>query len=330
MIFSPVRAIAIDNNSLELISIVNGLSGRGIACSAHLYDSGDLIPAPPAGGYPHLRLAFVDMNLLDAAGFEAKNVASIIASVLKNVVAENCGPYCLVFWTSFPDKVNEVSPEVLRQLKQQGIPQPSTVTCLGKAEVVPLTNDRSTEEINVGLRSHFEEQAKIGENLENSLAEVLKKSGAAALASAWETMLCEAASSTFSQLYGQAKSVNEAQAGQVFADLLAIIATEAVGQKNARDEPLVALTEGLLELVVDHLRSAASAITADEIVKAELSQKIKNGIDPLPVTTIAQVNRLFQIELLDKGKFPTRTLRGLTLKPSDGFLKAWGGGGGDI
>jgi hypothetical protein len=324
MIFSPVRAIAIDNNSLELISIVNGLSGRGIACSAHLYDAGELTPAPPKGGYRHLRLAFVDMNLLDAAGVEAKNVASIITTVLKQAVSADCGPYCLIFWTSFPEKVDEVTPEVLRQFQQQGVPTPSMITCLGKAELIPVTNGKEAEVINIGLRSHFEAQAELAAKLEDSLAAALRKSGSAAVASAWETLLCEAASDTFSELYAQAKSMGHKDPGSAFADILSTIAVEAVGQKNAREEPLVALTEGLLELVVDHLRSAASSATADAVVKAELSARIKGGTDPLPPATIAEVNRLFQVELPDKNRPPKRTLRGLVLRPTAAFLQAAG------
>ncbi|MEF9385787.1 hypothetical protein V4890_09175 [Ralstonia solanacearum species complex bacterium KE056] len=321
MIFSPVRAIAIDNNGLELLSIVNGLSAQGVPCSAHLYDAGDLIPSPPTEGYRHLRLAFVDMNLLDTAGLEAKNVASIITTVLRKVIAPDCGPYTLIFWTSFPEKVAEVEAEVLRQFEQQGLSAPAQISHLGKANLIPLTNGGEMEGVNIGLREHFEAQAKLSDKLGSSLSDSLKSSGSAAVASAWETLLSEAASETLAELYAEAKEIADRQPNEAFADVLATIAVEAVGRKNAREEPLAGLTEGLLELVLDHLRSVTSSDTAEEVVKAQLSQRIKSGPPSLPRNTVAQINRLFQVELLSNDKPITRISRGIVLSPTEAFLR---------
>lgn len=328
MIYSPVRAIAIDNNGLELVSIVNGLAAQGVPCSAHLYDVGDLIPAPPAGGYRHLRLAFVDVNLQDTAGLEIKNLASIITAVLKKAIATNCGPYSLIFWTSFQDKVDELRPEIIRQFEQQGVPAPSLITHLGKADLIPLTNGKEAEQLVVGLREHFEKQAELGDKLGASIDAALRQSGAVSVASAWETMLSEAAADTLAELYAEAKDIPDVDAGSAFADLLATIAVEAIGHKNAREEPLAGLTEGLLELVLDNLRSASSSVVAEAVVKTELSARIKAGSSALPEKTVAQINRLFQVELFDGAQAVTRITRGLVLRPSEAFLQTAGLGEG--
>lgn len=322
MIFSPVRAIAIDNNSLELVSIVNGLAAQGIPCSAHLYDSGDLIPAPPACGYPHLRLAFVDVNLLDASGFDPKNLASIITQALRQVISPNSGPYCLIFWTSYSEKFNDIKPEVERQLDLQKIPQPSLITYLGKGDVIPLTNSKEAEAANVGLREYMEGQAKQADAFANSLQQVIRSSGSVGVVSAWETMLSEAASNTLGKLYSEAKRFKPENHAGGFADLLSTIAVEAIGQKNAKDDPLNALTEGLLDLVLDHLRSAQSSATAEIAVKTELQARIKAGVTNIPEDTIANINRLFQVELLPTP--PSVISRGLILRPSELFLKEAG------
>ncbi|WP_374566070.1 hypothetical protein [Ideonella sp.] len=323
MIFSPVRAIAIDNNSLELISIVNGLAAQGIACSAHLYDTGELVPPPPKGGYGHLRLVFVDINLLDAAGFDPKNLASIITKALGSAISADSGPYCLVFWTSYSDKFDEIKPEVERQLEQQNIPLPSLVTYLGKGELIPLTNGKDAEAANLGLRAHIEKQAELSEKLGDSLEKVIKSSGSVGVASAWETLLSEAASNTFKELYSEARQLSAGDHAGAFADLLSTIAVEAIGQKNAKEDPLSALTEGLLDLVLDHLRSAKSSAAAEDAVRAELSARVKAGPATLPTETIARINRLFQVELL-AGAAPAGVSRGLVLRPSEQFLKEAG------
>ena len=318
MIFSPVRAIAIDNNSLELVSIVNGLAAQGVPCSAHLYDADELFPAPPTGGYRHLRMAFVDVNLLDASGFEPKNLASIITKVLGSVISADSGPYCLVFWTSYADKFNEIKPEVERQLELMKVPLPSLITYLGKADVVPLTNGQAADAINIGLREHIEQQAKLAGALSSSIEKVIKDSGSIGVASAWETMLSEAASDTVGDLYSEARELNPKDHADAFANLLSTIAIEAVGQKNAREDPLNALTEGLLDLVLDHLRSAKSGAVAEQAVKTELAGRIRAGVGALPSETIGRINRLFQVELLSAA--PSVVSRGLVLRPSEKFL----------
>lgn len=323
MIFSPVRAIAIDNNSLELVSIVNGLAAQGVACSAHLYDTGELVPPPPEGGYRHLRLTFVDINLLDAAGFDPKNLASIITKALGSAISKHSGPYCLIFWTSYSEKFEEVKPEVVRQLQQQNIPLPSLVTYMGKADLIPLTNSKEAEAANTGLRMHIEKQAELSGKLGESLATVIKNSGSVGVASAWETLLSEAASDTLGELYSEARRLPNSDHAGAFADLLSTISVEAVGHKNAKEDPLNALTEGLLDLVLDHLRSAKSSAAAEEAVRAELTARIKGGGTALPAETIARINRLFQVELLP-GIAPTVISRGLVLRPSEQFLNEAG------
>lgn len=324
MIFSPVRAIAIDNNSLELISIVNGLAAQGIACSAHLFDSGELIPPPPPSGYSHVRLAFVDMNLQDLAGIEPKNVASIIVTVLGKAVAKNAGPYCLVFWTNLPEKVEEVRPYVLEQLANQGIPAPSLITHLGKAELIPSSNGAKDHDLNIGLRAHIEAQGELSTQLATSLLEVLSKAGSVTVTSAWETLLSEAASNAISALYDEAKKLPDVDPDTGFSDVLASIAVEAIGKKNAKDEPLHGLTAGLMELVLDQFRTATTSGSTEQLVKKQLGARIKGASIQLPEATVARVNRLFQVEMMDATKPVTRISRGLTARPTEDFLKLAG------
>lgn len=324
MIFTPVRAIAIDNNPLELVSLVNGLSAHGLPCSAHLFDDADLVPAPPKDGYRHLRLAFVDMNLLDASGTDPKQLASIISNVLSQAVSKDCGPYTLIFWTSFPEKVEQVRPEVVTQLKELGIPPPALVTHLGKSDLIPVTNGKEAEQISIGLRDHISKQAELAEKLETSLSERLRQAGAASVASIWESLLAEAASNTMRELFGEARAISSENPSEAFQEVLATIATEAIGRKNAKDEPLVGLTEGLLDLVVDQLRTASSSQIAEEVVAAELGKSIKEGPQQLPGTTSARINRIFQAELFPAGSLPERVSRGLVVRPTTEALQQAG------
>lgn len=327
MIFSPVRAIAIDNNALELVSIANGLSAQGISCSAHLFDIGALVPPAPSGGYEHLRLAFVDINLMDATDLEPKNLASVISTALEQAVSKNAGPYCLIFWTSYSEKVDEISPEVKRQLLQKQIPLPSLITHMDKARLVPLTNGKDADLVNTGLRAHIEKQSELSSQLGESLNGIIESSGSIGVASAWETLLAESASAMFRNLYHEAQRMQSNTSESALSDLLSTIAIEAIGQKNAKEDPLAGLTEGLLELVLDHLRASASADYVDEAVRRVLASRIQQGTPELPNRTVVGLNRLFQTERLRLSS-PYRISRGLAIQPDAPLLEAIGLEGG--
>ena len=208
-------------------------------------------------------------------------------------------------------------------MTQKGIPLPSLITHMAKGDLIPLTNGKEAEAVNTGLYTHIEKQATLTNLLGESIRNIVDQSGAVGAASAWETLLSEAASATFRELFNEVRHKPSSEQATAFAQLLATVAIEATGQKNARDNPLSALTEGLLDLVLDHLKEGPASSAAEEAVRSTLLSYIRAGSADLPSATISKLNRVFQIELLSE-QAPQHISRGLIITPTQELLQQIG------
>lgn len=104
--FGPIRAVVVDDDPEHLMLFTAGLAAAGIPCTAHWYDKDDLDPdaklkpSPPAGGYPHLRVIFSDLNLEEVSAVgEIATVIGPAIETIRRLVGGGDSPYLLVFWT---------------------------------------------------------------------------------------------------------------------------------------------------------------------------------------------------------------------------------------
>lgn len=292
---APIRVVVVDDKPTHLFSIVNGLTLAGIPCVWHLYDveKHQLIPEPPKDGYPHLRMLITDLNIREMvdANRDVKTLAAILISeVLQPLVAIDGGPYSLVLWTNVNAHAEEVGPLISARVSAEQVsakdrrPAPLHVCTLAKRSFLPGGTDGALDE---SLSSMFKETAQRADEFRNAVRSAVSADPRLRLISAWESRVGVAAASTMKSIHSIA--VSEAAAGgktpaMALESVLAKITLEAVGEKNAVEDPTAGLDTGLLDLVIDELGSNSHAQDYAAIVEETLVGAIKSVPSVAPDT----------------------------------------------
>lgn len=283
---APIRVAVVDDKPTHLFSIVNGLTLAGIPCVWHLYDveKHQLIPKPPDGGYPHLRMLVTDLNIQGMVGAtrDAKTLAgTLIGEVLQPLVAKDGGPYSVVLWTNVDAHAAEVGPLIMGRVNAEQVPAddrrpaPLHVSTLAKG---PFLTGAANEEFEGSLSKMFSDTAQKADEFRSAVRGAVSADSRLRLVSAWESRVGVAAASTMKSIHSIA--VAEAAAStkppaDALETLLAKITVEAVGEKNAAEDPTVGLDAGLLDLVVDELGSSSHSRDYAAIVEETLVAAIK-------------------------------------------------------
>jgi hypothetical protein len=284
-LMSPVRVVVVDDRQDHLFAIANALSRSGIPCVWHLYDkeSSRLVPPPPDGGYSDIRLVITDLNIRDAstANPDAKTLAgTLLSDVLQPVLPNVQTPYGLVLWSSVQDVIDDVRATIFERIDSERIlaadrrPKPLCIQLMSKGEFVSeLKTGAGTTDHVVLIKDAAKGGVEIEKQLEAALADPQLR-----LVCAWEARVSKASTATINQIYAAAANHAESNAGksptEALQDILAKISNEAAGFDSAREEPVRALDDGLIDLLVDDLRSKNDQ---DYLKLIESSLKLKLG-----------------------------------------------------
>lgn len=326
---APVRVVIVDDKPTHLMAIANGLTLAGIPCVWHWYNPEEnmLVPAPPVGGYPHLRMLFTDLNIREMAGAnrEAKTLAgTLISDVLQPLVSPNGGPYSVVLWTNVEGPANEVGDIISERIDAEDLDssdrrrQPLKVTILPKKEFLAGFNNDADKQLS-GL---LVESAKKADLLRGLVVDASSENTQLRLACAWESRASLAAADTINAVYDAA--ILEAKAAtqnptDSLQKIFAKIAIEALGKKNAKDEPARALDEGLIDIFVDDMRSSEVNADYEAVVHVALDTPLNTAPPTISMTARSRLNTFLQIE--HPLKPSSRITRGVVLEISGTELK---------
>lgn len=303
---APIRVVVVDDKPTHLISIANGLTLAGIPCVGHWYDPKEnrLVPPPPEGGYPYLRLLFTDLNIreMNAANSDVKTLAGILISdVLQPIVPTAGGPYSVVLWTNVEGKAAEVGTVIKARIDAEQVdvterrPQPLAVTTLPKREFLVIIDDDVDIQMSVLLKS----MAVNAENLKLLVKQASSEDEQLQVACAWESRASMAASETICSVY-QAAAIDSKHAkttpSESFRNILSRIAVEALGKRNAMAEPTRALDDGLIDIFVDDMRSSDSDKSYLDLVKRALDGPLAAIPGKLSPDVRNTLNTFLQIE----------------------------------
>ena len=110
---SSGRIVLIDDDTKEAQAMMQTL---GLQCVPYLYFDGSVqgLPENPPGG---VRFVFLDIELKEMKGQDAKTQASGLTGRLKRIISASNGPYVIIFWT----KHKEVIEQVLQNCDREGI-----------------------------------------------------------------------------------------------------------------------------------------------------------------------------------------------------------------
>lgn len=296
---APIRVVVVDDRPTHLFSIVNGLTLAGIPCVWHLYDvqNHQLVPKPPEGGYPHLRMLITDLNIREMvdANRDAKTLAGVLISeVLQPLVARDGGPYSVVLWTNVDAHAEEVGPLIADRIGAELLPVedrrpvPLHVTALAKGPFLSVVADDALEG---SLSQMFNDTALKADEFREAVRVAVSADPRLRLISAWESRVGVAAASTMKSIHSIAAAEGAACAKTTTAALEALLAKitiEAVGQNNAAEDPTMGLDAGLLDLVVDELGS--NSHTRDYVAVVE--EALVDAILAAPAVVPDTRNRL--------------------------------------
>ena len=214
------KVLVIDDQIGEAMPLLNLLGKKGVPA---MYYSGSLSELPESP-FNEIRLVFCDLKFNVA--HEAKSVASNVFSILKSLISEENGPYILLVWSAHgADYLNELQ----KTLETTKI-KPEFILQLDKGEFFVLKdNDSYFDEMidsvsALNLDPTDEEQVKklirekthslrgskreplpeALENMEQKLAEELKKANLFHLFVLWENTIAMSAIETVNSKIGRA------------------------------------------------------------------------------------------------------------------------------
>lgn len=230
MIGQPPRIVLIDDKIHHLHGLAKALGKLDSACLPfHFEDQG-----PSKKQLRNARVIFCDLHLLsDALTADSKQQLAVIAGMLSEGLETNHGPYVLVIWTEYPDKVEGIQEYLKALLPGQ---RPIEYVCFNKNDFIDPKNGN--------LIAEGDLISKIQESLG-------KWSGVTALLW-WETAVANAAADLAASLwepFDDDESVRPEGLRQTFGKL----AIGSAGGDHARSYPGMAVNEALVPMLSDRI-----------------------------------------------------------------------------
>jgi len=239
MVISLPGIVLVDDKKVDLDLIQDSFTSSGFPCFAIHYKNDD--PANETGidhvnlGMLNPRVIITDLNLQELQVDAAKLVGPI-AEVLKKLTTE--GPYVLYFWSKNVSIVEKVM-ELIEERYSDSIHYPLNWGILDK--------------------THYNSRA---DELIERVNELFSENPVFNALFGWENRVSTSAQRTTDSLFKLAtpqKSTGikdfQDQTTKKLQEMLAQIGNEAIGQKNAKDEPEIAIELGLDPVLRDHIRS---------------------------------------------------------------------------
>lgn len=263
------QVLVIDDQYQELTGMVTALNNAGISCRGILYD-GREAPNMPC---PHVRVIFMDVNLLNSAPQSGlHNNFGSIGDLLRQIDPK--GPYLLVLWTVNADQADQLEKFLERMTDAR---KPFRVIALDKTEFM------SNGEVN-----------KIGE-LAEKVKSLTQSSPALTALFDWEGRALAATAEAIAAITmtGDAAKTGQEQQRDI-PNLLTRIAIDAGGAANFRESPCQAVTEVLVPILADLITAAGN-----ENRSAGLWKQVFDQADaPYRITQrqAAEINRAIHID----------------------------------
>jgi hypothetical protein len=235
--FSSPSIILVDDNQQELETIKKSFFEVGMACLPLKYINDDPningIDPEKIPSSENLRVIVTDLNLTEAPNPKPVDLVGPLATMLQALDIK--GPYILCVWSKLSNLVDDVM-ELLQTRYHNSCPLPFHYSVISKSE---LSEDPDA------LQSKVESLVS-----ENTLFDALLQ---------WEYRVSAAAKRTTNELFSLAKSIDGIDSIDSSLSQLKIILSgignEALGIKNASDNPALAVESGLTPVLEDQLRT---------------------------------------------------------------------------
>ena len=229
------RVIAIDDNSLHLRGLADGLNSYGAACLQILF-TGEVAAIRSC---PHVRVIFADLHLNESgASEEHEKHFSLIGGLIEETIVP-AGPYLLVLWTRYPDQADKLS--AFLETRLANVNKPVAVKALDKADHLDSEGKvRNVAKLIAAIVALVDEQPQIASLIN------------------WEERILEAAGATVSEILALAPTDDPTKRTEELGHILCCLAVEAVGQSHVKKDHFRAVNEAFLPILYDRVASLPS------------------------------------------------------------------------
>lgn len=298
------RVVAIDDNEDHLKKIVWGLGKAGFCPIPFHFSDGKLENAPNVP-LPGIRLVFTDIHMVGGAMSQpithANNIMKCIRAIISN------GPYVLVFWSQYPGDSETIKTIILERAASFGITPPIGFAAIDKNSVFKASELAATDEFDA---------EKLRELIINEISDYKTL----AVATSWEDRASRAAARTTNRLFDLVKK-SEIPA-QDWEKLLAFLASEAVGNHNAKVDLTGALDAALLPLLEDQLYHIGDEPPPQSEDTKRLATLVNEVTDRPNGVAISLLNTSYLIEEISPTGNVHPSGRGIVSKLGPGFVNS--------
>ena len=267
------KVLIVDDKYEEVLPIQNILAENGVP---YIFYDYNILKDKSVKKIDAVRIVFLDIRLED--GIQgAKNIATVLVSVLEKTIQEKNGPYIIVLWTNeiaLKDQVEEYMMSYLKTIKETTLP--TFICAFDKKEFVS-----KPQELFDNLSMKLEEQ-----NMINFLIE-------------WENESISVSSNMVRlMLYGLHTEMTNSALQDIFIKMAHLENSSVSDEKEA--------TQNIVQILVEFLRDRYLEIMSSEQLINKLAinwgsdfNEKKKKCKEISIEQKACINSLFNINLYD-------------------------------
>ena len=292
--FTPARYVIVDDDRTELQLLTDALQKMGAPCLPLHYDQALGIDESKLGG---VRLLFLDLHLTTGAQTnDPASAAAIIAAMLEGGITTVSGPYVIILWTKHETQRQAFDDYLMKNLDPSK--RPFAILSLDKTSYL------------VGGS---------GEQLIADIARVVETDPRLRALFNWEREVLKAAGCTLSEVGSLVSDVdrNAPRFSEQLDEILSLLAREAVGTKNAANDPFSAVNSVLLPMMSDRIANQRTTPDTDDIWNAAVT-KMETASEP-DLEVAAKLNTMLHVSFPDGEKMNSATWGALSLIPLEGI-----------
>ena len=270
------KILIIDDNYNDVVPIQNILAKNGVP---YIFYDYSVLKDADIRKVEAVRMVFLDIRLED--GIQgAKNIATVLATMIEKVIEKENGPYSIVLWTNEIALKDEIEEYLCSYLNIEETTLPTYICALDKKEFVSEPQEVLVE----NLLSQLE-----GQNMMNFLT-------------AWENDSISISSNMIRLLlYGLRTKMDNDSIQRIFLQMATL--------ENSEIKTKFEATRNILQILVEFLKDRYSEIVVQKELVNKLSEywdfdfskddEIKKIQTDIPIEQKACINSLLNINVYD-------------------------------
>lgn len=288
--FTPARYVIVDDDENELKQLSDCLQKIGAPCLPLKFDEVDGIDTKHLGG---VRLLFLDLHL--TTGAQTTDVAAasgVIAAMLEEGISPVAGPYVIILWTKHQEQRDAFDAYIMENL--DAAKRPLAIVSLDKNEY--LAGD-------------------VGAKLMADVGSIIETDPRLRALLAWEREVLKAAGTTLAEVGAlvAAEDRTATRFSERLDEVLSLLASEAVGSENAKEDPYSAVNAALMPILSDRVANQRNEPDSTAIWQAAVTK-----IDAVPAPTLeeaAKLNSMLHVAGASMGGLKPDSWGAVTLLP---------------